>query len=178
MVFQEPMTALDPLKTIGDQVAETPTVDDEPSVQLLEQGRRQALAPGAEGLPDHADAAARQADAAMVPVGLDEEDVADGDEVARGPERQQGAVILAERAPLCRARLVAHALDCPRETGLVHRLEEIVDGVDLEGAQGVLVVGGHEDHRRGLRQGREHLEAVPSRQHHIHQGQIPGPLRL
>jgi hypothetical protein len=52
------------------------------------------------------------------------------------------------------------------EPRLIHRLHQVVDGVDLERLDGVLVEGGHEDDvRRGLvlHHAARHLEAVEPR---------------
>src|SRR6516164_7458473 len=58
------------------------------------------------------------------------------------------------------AYVFAHARERGGEARLIDWLEQIVDGVRLEGLDGVLVVGGDEHHHRHrfLRQMRQHLE--------------------
>ena len=60
------------------------------------------------------------------------------------------------------------------EAVAAERLQQVVEGVDLEGLEGVLVVGGHEDHRRHLLGADllDHAEAVAGRHLHVEEHQI------
>ncbi len=62
----------------------------------------------------------------------------------------------------------------PVEPRLVVRLEEVVDGLHLEGLHGELLEGGHEDHRRHPRQadGVDHLEPVQPRHLHVEKDDV------
>jgi hypothetical protein len=54
------------------------------------------------------------------------------------------------------------------EALLAHRLEDVVDGAQLEGRDGVLLVGGHEDdRRRGLEAGQHLSEVEPGEAGHL-----------
>ena len=66
-----------------------------------------------------------------------------------------------------RARSIAAAQPLGAE-----RLQQVVDGVHLEGAQRVLIVGGDEDHGDVAADQLEHLEAVELRHLHVEQQQI------
>ena len=61
-------------------------------------------------------------------------------------------------------RCGAAGLDHPAyglgEALLAHRLEDVVDRAQLEGRDGVLLMGGHEDDRRRRPEAREHLRQV------------------
>jgi hypothetical protein len=50
------------------------------------------------------------------------------------------------------------------EPVLADRLEHVVDGVQIERLHGVLLVGGHEDHRRGRLEPGQHLRQFQARQ--------------
>ena len=62
------------------------------------------------------------------------------------------------------------------EARLAARLEQIVDGVDLEGAQGKLVIGGDEqDRRHGRAHALDHVKAVEFGHLHVEDHQVRRP---
>ena len=79
------------------------------------------------------------------------------------------------RSPLSsRSICCARALQRFGEALAVERLEQVVERADLERAQRVLIVGGHEDHERHAlaADGFDHLEAVHLRHLHVEEHEI------
>ena len=80
----------------------------------------------------------------------------------------------ADVAGLLAVDLAADALERALEALAVERLQQVVERLDLEGAQRVLIVGGHEhDRRHALGADRlNHLEAVELRHVHVEEHEI------
>ena len=107
--------------------------------------------------------------------------VEQGQELVAGPRRlggSPGAVGLPRPGARRRRPIARHPLLGARERGgdahVVERLEQVVDRVDLEGAHGVGVVGGHEHggRQRLGAQRLQHLEAVDLRHLHVEEHQL------
>jgi hypothetical protein len=115
-------------------------------------------------------------------VGPDEKDAAAGlDDDAVGRLSGFGLQILhhrqqplAEIAGTLPFQALARALQRAQEPRPVERLQQVVERMDLEGAQRVLVVGGREDdHRQALRRERaDDAEAVHDRNLHVEEDQL------
>ena len=86
----------------------------------------------------------------------------------------QGEQAPAQVAGFVALDLLARALQGLGEALAVERLEDVVEGADLEGLQGVLVVRGDEDHQRhALRPDRvDHVEAAHLRHLHVQEHQV------
>jgi hypothetical protein len=85
----------------------------------------------------------------------------------------------ARRKTVAGSRLLfASPAESVAETLFGERLEKIVEGVHLEGAKGVLIVGryeddvGHLDCRRGRHDAPNHTEAIHSRHLHVQENEI------
>ena len=87
---------------------------------------------------------------------------------------EQRQELLARLAAAPRRQVLAGALDGAVEAVAVEGLEQVVHGVDFEGAQRVLVVGGDEHHRREIADPQllDHAEAVQLRHLHVQEHQV------
>jgi hypothetical protein len=122
-------------------------------------------------------------EAHVVVAGLDEVERVDVDDVDLGAvadEDALGGAALADRRTQrgdrrhrrLPRRPQPHARDRLGEPLGAHRLQQIVDGVDLERAHRELVVRGAEDHRRGAADQVDDLEAVELRHLHVEEHEI------
>src|SRR6185503_372169 len=132
------------------ELAHAVDVDDRGAVDAYEALGVEARLEVADGAAHQVGAAVDAVDAHVVVGGVDPLDVIDAQE-ADPPRRAQrqaverllalslvvGEGAAAQLAPL---QLLAYAAEGGAEALLVERLEQVVDGVDVEGAQGVLLV--------------------------------------
>ena len=82
-----------------------------------------------------------------------------------------------ERAILRAARLAPDAIERRRQAGAVHGLQQIIERRQFEGVDGVLIVGGAEDHRRPRpAERRGHIKAAGARHLNIQQHDIGSEL--
>ena len=83
------------------------------------------------------------------------------------PPRSTGDLHVTATAPVGAPASTTRRTASARRS-LAHRLEEVVDGAQLEGLDGVLLVGGHEHDRRRRLKRAEHLgEVEPGEAGHL-----------
>ena len=107
-----------------------------------------------------------RADVCVIALGLDAQDLVHGDEMPGSTDfhhrdiRGIEALCTAVHGGGVRADHSHRAHDGPRETLRLHRLEQIIEGVDLEGPDRVPVVRGHKNRAGRIFKGVEQLEAA------------------
>ena len=84
---------------------------------------------------------------------------------------------LVRRQPVASPDPLAHAIDRGGEAVGAERLQQVVDGVHVEGADGVLIERGHEHDGHVAADQLQHLEAVELRHLHVEDQQVRPQVR-
>ena len=82
--------------------------------------------------------------------------------------------LLIDGCQVPRLEVLARPLDCGQQPGLGEGLEQVIQGVDLEGLDRMLVVGGDKDHRRPdlRRQCPQHVKTADLGHLHVQKHQV------
>lgn len=151
---------------VGAHLVDVGERDQQGPVDPPEPGRAPLLLQRRERDPHQVGLAAVGVEAGVVALRLHVRDVAAVDEPGHAGPLDRDLGVVGRRAAVAAGHDPAHRLGEPLGP---HRLEHVVDRVQVERVDGVLFVGGHEHHRRRLLEPAEHLRELQAAQPgHLH----------